>query len=48
MTSLVAIEIFKYKAEIACPRCSSSNIDKKYVYMGEYVCRHCHFFWRTE
>ncbi len=45
---MVAIEVFKYKAELACPRCASSNIDLRYRYMGEYVCRHCHYFWRTE
>ncbi len=45
---LVAIEIFKYKAELVCPRCSSANIDKKFKHMGEYFCRHCHYYWRTE
>ena len=47
MACLVAIEIFKYKAELACPRCSSSNVDKKYTHMGEYMCRHCNYFWRA-
>jgi len=46
--TLLAIEIFRYKAELACPRCSSSNVDKKYRYMGEYLCRHCYYFWRTD
>ena len=45
---VVAIEIFRYKAELSCTRCSSSNVEKKNVYMGEYICRHCHYFWRTE
>ncbi len=44
---LFSLSIFKYKAEIKCPRCSSSNIDLKFQYMGEYVCRHCEYFWRT-
>ena len=45
---MFAVEIFKYKAEMKCPKCSSANIDKKYMHMGEYSCRHCHYFWRTE
>ncbi len=44
---MFSLNIFRYKAELACPRCSSTNIDMKFKYMGEYFCRHCHYFWRT-
>lgn len=45
---MFAVEIFRYKAELKCPRCGSGNIDQKYVYMGEFTCRHCRYFWRKE
>jgi len=44
---MFAIEVFRYRAELQCPRCASSNIDKKYAHMGEYTCRHCRCFWRN-
>jgi transposase-like protein len=43
---LIAVEIFRYRAELACPRCSSGNVDQRYRYMGEYLCRHCHYYWK--
>jgi RNA polymerase subunit RPABC4/transcription elongation factor Spt4 len=45
---MVGISIFRFRAELACPRCSSSNLDKKYMHMGELACRHCQYFWRVE
>jgi hypothetical protein len=45
---VIGVSIFRFKAELACPRCSSSNIDKKYKHMGEFACRHCHYFWKLE
>jgi ribosomal protein L37AE/L43A len=44
---MFAVEIFRYRAELACPRCSSTNVDRKFQYMGEFSCRHCDFFWRN-
>jgi len=45
---LVAIEIFRFRAQLSCPRCASSNIDKRFMHMGELSCKHCHYFWRVE
>jgi hypothetical protein len=45
--AMFAVEIFRYRAELACPRCSSTNVDRKFQYMGEFSCRHCDFFWRN-
>ncbi len=44
---MIAVEIFRYRAELSCPECESCNIDRKFDYMGEYACRHCNYFWRT-
>jgi transposase-like protein len=45
---MIAVEVFRYKAELKCPECTSANIDRAYGYMGEYWCRHCNHFWRSE
>ncbi len=43
---MIEVEVFRIRAELTCPRCSSGNIDTKMSYMGEYACRHCGHFWK--
>lgn len=48
MVRMIAIEIFRYKAEPVCPQCGSGNLDLKFSYMGDYSCKHCDYFWRKK
>jgi transposase-like protein len=39
-------EVQEPESVIACPKCDSTDVDRKAGYRGEYKCRNCGHFWR--
>jgi transposase-like protein len=47
LDAMISMSVFRIKAQLDCPRCTSANVDKKFQHMGEFYCRHCKYFWKT-
>jgi predicted RNA-binding Zn-ribbon protein involved in translation (DUF1610 family) len=34
------------ESDLTCPKCESTNLNRKAGYRGEYTCKNCGHFWR--